>query len=509
MKKMKFTLGLMLSMLILGANVSRAQTTYSAYSWEWPHRGYIETSAIVTGCDLLADDIHFKVVVVDPNTGGYPSTPSGGTAIIADKFGANHLPLDGVAYKNLLAVLPYGSSQWAPAPVHGSFPVLPAFPSAPSWANQYCDYFWDGGKYVPNADVKKDVWYDQHGLIGYPWSQNYGNLFYWCARNKAQVYNQFEISLKYIAGNELKPVIKKYTTYGVWKTVTWNGLDGLEPVTNYERNNGWKQNQLFSTNVVYEEIVPFDLEISGHHPYEDRKSDTYYYYFKDPILPLLEKYVIYSIQYEIGFYDIIDYPNGTTHPPVAVLPNNPRQVSIETEEGITTDYDLNVVGTAVYVEAGSEFSFNAYSENEITDETVTLYRPTDLVNPYIQYGPGSGFTGPDAKKPIKSVYVEQIADGTYLITIKNIVEAILIDIKSVTATNSEEGNVGNIGITPNNVWSATGTLYVQTSTPSTLSIYSVTGQLITQTTVSGNYSMTLPKGLYIVQVNGKAYKILN
>jgi hypothetical protein len=49
---------------------------------------------------------------------------------------------------------------------------------------------------------------------------------------------------------------------------------------------------------------------------------------------------------------------------------------------------------------------------------------------------------------------------------------------------------------------------LQTEQPLKASVYSITGSLVKQQTVSGTAQVTLPKGIYIVQLGNKAYKVV-
>jgi hypothetical protein len=49
---------------------------------------------------------------------------------------------------------------------------------------------------------------------------------------------------------------------------------------------------------------------------------------------------------------------------------------------------------------------------------------------------------------------------------------------------------------------------LQTEQPLKASVYSITGALVKQQTVSGTAQVTLPKGIYIVQLGNKAYKVV-
>ena len=83
MKKMKFTLGLMLSMLILGASAGHEQT----HNRGLPHNGVIETAMYVQGCDFYNTDITFKKMVKESyRNHGYLSSYAIATTYQNDHF---------------------------------------------------------------------------------------------------------------------------------------------------------------------------------------------------------------------------------------------------------------------------------------------------------------------------------------------------------------------------------------------------------------------------------------
>ena len=51
-------------------------------------------------------------------------------------------------------------------------------------------------------------------------------------------------------------------------------------------------------------------------------------------------------------------------------------------------------------------------------------------------------------------------------------------------------------------------MVLQTEQPLKASVYSITGALVKQQTVSGTAQIALPKGIYIVQLGNKAYKVV-
>ena len=444
MKKMKFTFGLMLSMLILGANVANAQF----YDNSLPHSGRLGFSATVRACDFYS-----KVV-----------TP-------AVTFNASGLS---VGFHPVVRSINWGSGIPTEMP-------LPTVTTTPPYTP--FDYYFDKVAKVYKANP---VYFnlEKYLLTGDEASSiesSSGNIFHSLAAGLA-IANTIEVSLDYFKGNELQPQVKRYITLGRWLTMS----AGDKYV-----------NVMIPSDVVLESVIDNDGVVSYHDffaPHMDRKTDVATYTFIDDLVPLLNKHIIYSVHYEIGVYDQIDdLPGKTAYPPVEVLPTDSRRILIETADGITTN--PSTLGSALFVPSKKDFEFIAYSKNEITEATIKLYQPSAPGEELLRKG------GPGIK-------VKDNKDGSYTVTVKQVDNEMLIKVASVISTNSGE-EVGNAAIAADNVWSAFGTLYVQAASPATLSIYSVTGQLVQQVAVSGSYSATLPKGLYIVQLNGKAYKIIN
>jgi len=455
MKKMKFTLGLMLSMLFLGANVSQAQLLNPGL----PHSGAIETAIYVQGCDFYSADIKFDKMYTDADGGyGYPALATTATKLWGTSFNKDAVKFDNFAFKYFPSeAWPYGSGYWVAD--NGLVPL------------NRRDFYFDltANKYVVNNSS------GSNSLVG-------GNLFYWLTKSRTEVYNRIEVSLEYMAGNELKPIIKRYLTVGEWITVVNN--DPKDP------EYGFIRNELFSTGIVIEQIIEPDS--TWFRPHMDRATEDAIYIWKDDILSLLRNQIIYSIDYEIAVYDEIDnIPAPGNYPPATVLPKDARKLYIEPAAGITTN--PNSIGTAIFTPSLKDFTFVAESESEITAETVTLLRPYDREELNRKGG--------------KGVIVTKTGVNTYAITVQYVNQEMVIVVNSEASLNSA---TGNFVIKPiNAVWGASGTLFVETAKTATLSIYSVTGQLIKQMSVSGSLSMTLPKGLYIVKIDDQAYKVIN
>jgi hypothetical protein len=73
----------------------------------------------------------------------------------------------------------------------------------------------------------------------------------------------------------------------------------------------------------------------------------------------------------------------------------------------------------------------------------------------------------------------------------------------------ERTEVGNeVAVDGTKIWSHGGTLYVETSRAGVLTAYTLTGELRLQQTISSSAKFTLPRGVYIAMMHGKAYKVM-
>ena len=324
---------------------------------------------------------------------------------------------------------------------------------------------WPYGSNSANLDYTEvNLGFNNWVVVPY---NNTGNLYYYGRKSKAEIYNVIYIATRYIDGNEVMPVVKRITRLGNWTVSsnrsTLNLLDIAVPDVHL---HALEDNRVFR-------------------PYMDRKTDIAEYVFYDDILGMLDEYGwrVLSIHYEISLNDEVGSDTSNTdpdQPPVysGVGPSN-RSVSLYAEDGITVPY------IPPFVLSGHALEFKVTSAKEID---VDINLSDDLLD------------------------LEYIGNDTWSITIHDIRRPLTINI--TTKSNSEgtegedDGTTGNKAIATDAVWSSGGTLYVQAADQGTLSVYTVTGQLCNKTTVSGSYSLALPKGLYIVQLNGKAYKIV-
>ncbi len=425
MKKVKFTLGLALSMLFLGANVSNA-----AYDNSKPNNGSIRVAAYIKACEFYAGDgVTLHQVAADP----------------AGKWHANlNYPNLGAGYASGLGIQTNDAASGI--------------------------YNWAYGYNITNPYTGRTVDYYLDTLQTSPTYNDYigTGLFYYHAKNNATVYNRLKVQLGYVNGNELMPVIKRTITYGKW---TYNA--------NQDRNN------LTSINVTQIDYLIADS--SWFKPYMDRKSGIATYIYHDQVKPMLDKEVIYSIDYEISVHDEVASPGNNDYtPPVMSDVTILRGVKLEAENGITTnpisEGDKTIVA---YTPSHEDYTFKAFSNKPIVVTT-------------------------DRGRDAEGVKVLDNKDGSFDVTIRRVQTNIVVSIKSASTESGtgEDGTTGNPTISGDAVWAANGTLYVQTANPATVSVYGVTGQLNKQAPVNGSYSVSMPKGIYIIQLNGKAYKVV-
>jgi len=428
MKKMKFTLGLVLSMLILGASVGYAQSSNSM----WPHNGSITVTAKAAACDFYAQTASKAVI--------YPTIKR--VVVYPDNS-----PYKGKGYE------PVGTTYTLSDPKNATT----------------CQSI----QYGSNAYNVQNMTFNETTRLFEPaTTTTSGNIKFW-EQTGASVYNRIEINLAYFYGNELQPIVKRVMTFGRWVRQA-SGSD--------ERNNLEK----LDSPILPDQYIIADS--AWIRPHMDLQTGIATYIYEDQIFPLLyeQHYVLFQIDYIITINDEFDSPRSNVdyQKPAGTDVTLLRGVEIVAEDGITTD--PNWRSGVHYVPTLKDFVFTAQGACEI-DVTTTPNRDRDFLD--------GGIT----KK--------LIGEDTWEITIKKVQRNLVVNISSAS-TNSGDAT-GNKLIASDAVWAANGMLTVKAAKPGTLSIYSVTGQLFKQVTVSGTSSWALPKGLYVVQLNGKAYKVVN
>ena len=437
MKKVKFTLGLALSMLFAGASVSNAAGEYRPDLGLHPEA---DKTAAITTTRLSINSSVSEYIAKDTKIE---------QGFFYYKEGKN--VLDGRAGYN-----PQSYSNW------GSYAVGP-YPGAntPQYHN------WNPWSYRELYGIENGTFNSWNSSKESPNPNN----FY----GATKVYNRIRIPLAYFNGNEVKPVIKRVVTLGYWTA---------ERISS---SNSTLVNTLKKSDVVLPDFYLM-ADSADVRPYMDRESDVVaVYVFNDDILELINKHVIYSIHYEVSVRDEVASGgrDGEPQPPVYTDTKTLRGLKLNAQAGISTN--PSTVGNILYVPSAKDYTF-----------TVTSAKPITVTSNHAQYS--------ESNNRIK---VANNYDGTYSVTIRTVQANLELNIEAV-GTTSEHGNGTTAveAVADDAVWAAGGVLYVKSANAGSVAIYSLTGQLYQQGPVSGSFSATLPKGIYIVQLNGKAYKVV-
>lgn len=271
--------------------------------------------------------------------------------------------------------------------------------------------------------------------------------------NIGDTYNHvFEIKLAFENGKEVIPFLKRRV---------WTGYALIEDL-----------------------LLPY--EITDKTEFSDG-SGTAIYKYTSEIVPLCTNIMNADsacyIDYELWTNNHIgDQPgNGNAYPVVN------RTVTIDAADGITIAPEKDIY----YVAAYQDYTFEVYGrEGEELD--ITTNSPHYAIN--------------------KGIKIVATSERTWSVTLSRVFTnlELFIDYKSSTESGEggENGESGNATVEKDAIWAAGGTLYVKTGTPGILSIYTITGQLYKQEAISDSYTLSMPKGIYIVQLNGKAYKVV-
>jgi hypothetical protein len=130
-----------------------------------------------------------------------------------------------------------------------------------------------------------------------------------------------------------------------------------------------------------------------------------------------------------------------------------------------------------YVALGSDFTFTVTPSAPIPSGKTLSVETTPTAN---------------------NVIVTKNANGTYTVTIEGITKDTKVTFAIVT---------GNEDVAVGGVYSVGNTLYITTAQTTTVQVYNVIGQLVKTVAVSGEATLTLPTGLYMVKSANKVYKI--
>ncbi|MDR0575240.1 MAG: hypothetical protein LBG96_14685 [Tannerella sp.] len=95
----------------------------------------------------------------------------------------------------------------------------------------------------------------------------------------------------------------------------------------------------------------------------------------------------------------------------------------------------------------------------------------------------------------------EMPETRYIFTILQIHQTLEIKVALLSVDNEIIGDGTRI-------WASNGKLYVETPKPGLLSVYSITGVMHTRKTITDSSAIPLPKGIYIVRLNEKTYKVV-
>jgi hypothetical protein len=174
-----------------------------------------------------------------------------------------------------------------------------------------------------------------------------------------------------------------------------------------------------------------------------------------------------------------------------VYPADLRAVTVHVEGGLAT---LPQAGITYYVNADDDYTFDVYGEPGKSVIVITN-------NPH--YAASKGIT----------VAADKNIAGKWTVKISKAHLAPDVYVSYATETKSgtgENGTKANPALADDAVWASGGRLFIQSAAPGRFQIYSVTGQLQKADAVNGNITIPdLPKGIYLVKLNGKTYKVVN
>ena len=345
----------------------------------------------------------------------------------------------------------------------------------------YTNYSRSNFEYVPAANLGTNSYADirRHGVTmslntgatRSPILYNNGTsttTLEYCLRNGLSYEHVFEIQLNYDHGNRNIPYLERKISIGDW-SLTGSGANrvnrlGASPAVPIEELLYWD-------SIYYKTDFTYGTNIAV-------------YVYKSSMVPIFAKYPAYQIDYtlkiddEIGRGDEEGSGNGNVY--------HNRAITINAAEGITTN---PVSGMVTFVPSKKDFEF--YVTGAIGKNLVVT------TNDYY-WSVEAG-----------SIVVTPNGAGKWIVKILKVGAPLTVTIGYEAAPESGEGDpTGSNVFSEDKVWGSGGTLYVNAANTGTLSIYSITGQLCKKITVSGSYNATMPKGLYIVQLNGKSYKVV-
>lgn len=131
------------------------------------------------------------------------------------------------------------------------------------------------------------------------------------------------------------------------------------------------------------------------------------------------------------------------------------------------------------VASDSPFTFSLVLNDNVDPEQVKVYANGQLLTP------------------------DPVRDTTLSFTIPNVTQSLVITVEGTGETT------GNTGIPADSrVYSSHGEVIIETTQPQTVQVYSLTGSLMATHTVNGYHSIALQRGVYLVRMGGKVYKVI-
>ena len=461
MKKGTFTLGLMLSMLFLGSTIVSAAETIGANPRA--KNGYY------TNVDYSVS------VKANPHFTSF-------TNFIKDYTHDNR-------FLNLQFS---GSDGWGSSPgvdvlqylgMYTTMPVdLYSRPLSKYDLNYGIGDTYETGAFLPDYGIAYEHWGNRlTNLPVYTGSaaNDYTGIFA-IQKRGTDLRNEFTLKFNYKDGKDLVPVVKRIVEIGQWYTFTGkrfdpNKGDSIEVEENILKPTG---------NFRAEYLTVFDVKTSTNFTFGSSEA---IYTYSDPVMEVFKDLNIISIRYEIWLTDEIGYTGQEYYdPPTMEKPENPRAITFDIEDGIKTALPMSWIGNTFYVSSYKNFTFTVTSDEDVI---VTTNRNGEYDN--------------------DGVSKKSLGSNKYEITIKQIQKDINVKVvkESSTLSQAGDGTTGTEGPADNAVWASGGNLYVNATTPGQIAIFQITGQAFKTEFVSGNSTISLPKGMYIVKFNGKSNKV--
>jgi hypothetical protein len=200
-------------------------------------------------------------------------------------------------------------------------------------------------------------------------------------------------------------------------------------------------------------------------------------------------YLTYNSTYRVhvaGFRDLsknMQDPEfwGVFSTAAPVRPTMQREIILFAGQGLELSVDPSKIH---YVMIGSDFVFNVKAGTGYNLDKLQVV------------------SGIDHRDNGQGIVIEKNADGSATVTVKYVTEPILyLTVTLGTAQANETPEATKI-------WAAGENLYIRALQPATINVYTMSGILFRQITVSeGLTTEQLPRGIYTVLMEGKAYKV--